>query len=50
MCAQLMEGAGTLPAETQIYFNGKEIKRGDLLDYNITDGDTLLLNPVMVHT
>ena len=39
---------GTPLDETQIYYNGKELKKGDLLDFDITDGGTLLVNPIMV--
>lgn len=46
---KVSEGAGTPLDETQIYYNGKELKKGDLLDFDITDGGTLLVNPIMVH-
>jgi len=46
---KVSEGAGIPLEETQIYLNGKELKKGDLLDYDVSDGTTLLLNPIMVH-
>jgi hypothetical protein len=44
----VMDKAGIPMEGQQIFFNGKELTEGDMIDNDITEGATLLVNPVMI--
>merc|ERR1711871_362666 len=42
---QVQQKIGTPIAEQKLFFNGKEITDGDMIDNDITEGSRLLVNP-----